>query len=327
MEQKHLTEEESLAGTEVQNTLLSGQDTAHEAAPESASTAAVSSNASELKTLLKQEACSRLQKPWAILSVEATTVLSLMFWVRWTTGRSDEGLSGPENSIWMILMLCFGLLGAVSWGAYAILGYRAYRRKRAFAKTLSEPQDREQLGLLLQVLGLPDPVSRNLAKQQLITLLPTLRAEDEDLLREADRKILLRLLATTPQVSDTGVTHEFFSEEAYRFEVDLRVAILKAFEYVGGAQEVETIERLSRSVPILFHSSLAVTHNYPPEIREAAEACLPFVQRHAAEQRASTQLLRASSPPASPSDVLLRPATGLPDTPPEQLLRAGEPPA
>jgi len=183
-------------------------------------------------------------------------------------------------------------------------------------------QSRQQLGVLVRTLELPSIPLQNLAKRRLIELLPTLRASDAALLSEADRRILLRPLTISPQNWGGRVLRELFSRSAYRREVDLRLAILKAFEQIGGDQEIGVVERLADRSSMLF-GPLSVL----PEIREAAQACLPFVQHHAGEQRASAQLLRASSPPSSPSDVLLRPASGLSDTSPEQLLRAGEPPA
>ena len=63
----------------------------------------------------------------------------------------------------------------------------------------------------------------------------------------------------------------------------------------------------------------------PPEIRKAAQECLPYLIERATQQRASEQLLRASSQHSVSGEALLRPATAQTDVQPEQMLRASEP--
>jgi len=58
-------------------------------------------------------------------------------------------------------------------------------------------------------------------------------------------------------------------------------------------------------------------------VREAAEACLPFLRQRAEQERSrQTLLLRAAGVAGAPPDVLLRPASGATETEPQHLLRA-----
>ena len=325
MEQQHISEKESLAGREARNSLVYEQEaTQEEAATTSASAAAVaSSKAADLRTLLQEEAHSRRQaEPWTIFSVVGTTFMGLLCWLSWADSRGEGGSSGLISPVALTLLCCFVLLGTVIWGVQFRLAFRARRRKRAFTATLSQMQDRTQLWGLLRAMDLPNIPLQNLAKQRLIELLPTLRISDAALVNREDRSSLVRLLTLSPKNLRRRVLREAFSRPAYRREVDLRIAILKAFEQIGGEQEIAIVERLADP-----SSRLSGPLIVPQEIREAAQACLPFVRLHASMERANSQLLRASSAPTSPSEILLRPAGSLAEAPPEQLLRAGEPPA
>ena len=192
---------------------------------------------------------------------------------------------------------------------------RSYRRKRGLIDVLSGRHDIQQVVPLIQALRVENTSARNLTKEALTRLLPRLQASDSPLLGEAERRTLLRQLAISPNDHGYRDLTELFSRSAYRREVDLRVAILSALRQVGGPRELAAVVRLSRGLPTI-HSASKV----PIEVREAAKESLPFLQYRAGEQRASEQLLRASSIQDLRPDTLLRPAVSQPDAP-DHLLR------
>ena len=267
-----------------------------------------------LTTLLRQEAQSRRKETWVSMAWSAAFTAP-MLWLLHQAGTTEASLKSG-------LLLCFSLMSATACGLVERICRHASARKASLTAALSRlgnRRDPTQVGPLLRTLQVQATPVRNLAKHALIALLPTLHASDSSLLTGADRKILLRQLAIFPNDPGYRDLRELFSRSAYRREIDLRLAILKAMEQVGGEQEVAAVERLARDLPTV-HSNFKV----PDEIREAAKACLPYLQARAEDQRAGAQLLRASGLPFASGADLLRPAASASSTPPEQLLRAGD---
>jgi hypothetical protein len=94
-----------------------------------------------------------------------------------------------------------------------------------------------------------------------------------------------------------------------RYEADFLVAILRAFEQIGDTRCVPYVEELARFAD-------------QKRVRDAAEACLPYLQELAENERSSQTLLRAASASGTTPDTLLRPAHALTETEPGHLLRA-----
>jgi hypothetical protein len=218
--------------------------------------------------------------------------------------RSAYAFVGDAATLSASLRVVFGALLMLGTGMCAIPGVRSYRRRGALLRALDESRDVRQVGDLVRILKLTSTPVRNLAKQQLIHVLPRLQASDAPRLGGEERSILLRHLAISPR--DTGYRDitEIFSHSAYRREVEFRLAILKAMEQVGGERELPVVERLSRGVPSVTSASWV-----PAEVRAAAKECLPFLQARIHEQRESAQLLRASSRQSAAPGELLRPTS------------------
>ncbi len=217
------------------------------------------------------------------------------------------------------MLLFFALICLLLFAVLGQLCYRAYRRKNALARELAKPPTLDNIGHLVEATRVENTQVRNLSKRALTTLLPQLKASDASLLKEAHRDRLLSLLTISPNDKGYRDLTELFSHSAYRREIDMRVAILKAYEQVGGPKELQQVERLAKG-QIHWQS----TSKVPEEIERAANECLPSLQARTSEQRASEQLLRPSSGNAVPADILLRPSDERPDATPEQLLRASE---
>jgi HEAT repeat protein len=98
-----------------------------------------------------------------------------------------------------------------------------------------------------------------------------------------------------------------------RYNPRLDAAILRALEFVGTGEAVTPVQHLTR-------------RGGTEEVRKEAARVLPILQARQRQAEAAASLLRASSLPASPAE-LLRPAQNQPSSPPEQLLRPGQSPA
>ena len=243
------------------------------------------------------------------------TLLLFMGGMAWVVNRA----LADDGQIVQYRLLGFALMSLLTVAIIAYLSHRSYRRKHALAAELAKPMAVDSIGALVDAIRVENTQVRNLSKRALTGLLPQLKASNGDLLTEAHRDRLILLLTISPNDKGYRDLTELFSGSAYRREIDVRVAILKAYEQVGGPKELPQVERLAKG-QIHWQSMCRV----PPEVQQAANECLPYLQARTSEQRASEQLLRASSGNAIPADILLRPSDERPDATPEQLLRASE---
>lgn len=313
MEQRHLLQEAAAVSTGLQDVAEGHNTEAAEAltGPVAAAEQPLTSEHAQLEALMEKEV--RLQRREADLAFAWSGAFLLSVFLVSLRVSSDV----PSYEAFMKLL--FGLLLATMICLGVHLRRRSHRRKRTLTHALGQNHDLRQLSPLIQATRVDNTAVRNMAKQALIDLLPTLKASDSELLSDADRAHLLRLLGISP--SDIGYRDltELYSRLAYPREVQLRLSILKGLEQVGGAKELMVVERLSRG---LSHPMSPA--KIPDEVRNAAAECLPFLQQRADEQRDGAQLLRASSVRSTPHEALLRPALSPPGAPPEQLLRSAE---
>ncbi len=266
---------------------------------------------SYLLPLLQAEARQRQRDTRNILLTQLGFTGALL-WVARTAMVYDD-----EKMLYKVLVIA--LMCLLMAAMFAQLCYRSYRRKRALAAELAKPQALESIGALIEATRVENKQARILSRRALTDLLPQLKASDTGLLTDAQRNRLLHLLTISPNDKGYRDLTELFSRSAYRREVEVRVAILKAYEQIGGPKELAQVARLAKG-QMTWQSAAKV----PIEIRQAAQECLPALQARAGEQRASEQLLRPSSGSAVPADVLLRASEHRPDVAPEELLRAGE---
>lgn len=131
------------------------------------------------------------------------------------------------------------------------------------------------VGPLVDALAFQDEVTQQEARKALVRLLPRLQASDAHLLNGEQREQLRQILFT-----------EY---------TELAVSTLKAYEHIGDGPELEAVERLLQNAI------------WDVEVRDAAEACLPFLQWRVQQMRSSQTLLRASEHATTPN-ILLRPA-------------------
>lgn len=188
------------------------------------------------------------------------------------------------------------LFNAVNLGIGAI--GRKMLNKNAVER-LAKWKDKRHVGVLVDVVNPRrsinyDSYTRQSIKRVLVSLLPTLRADDADLLTEDQREVLRKMLISE------------------RDAPELQIALLTAFEQIGDWRCVPAVEKLIQR-----------TEN--TKVRKAAGECLPYLTEIAEKQKVSQSLLRASDAPTEQEpETLLRAASGTETREsPDELLRAG----
>ncbi len=191
------------------------------------------------------------------------------------------------------------------------------RGKRKQTGKIEALDDVASIGSQIEMLDIDSIPVRNMAIAKLTQLLPQLKASDNDLLNIVQRKRLNRFVGA----HRFGIGHrdirEFWSRQARQRDLAFQMAILKAYEQIGDADCLPAVQSLAHPPP---HYAKLV----PPEIVDAAQQCLLFLEPMIAQDRASKQLLRPSSATEVRPDILLR--ASMPKTNIEEavsLLRAG----
>lgn len=173
-------------------------------------------------------------------------------------------------------------------------------KRRAFQQGMSLALSRfEDLTLVGPLLVLYSGISesKQLIEPTLIRLLPRFQATDAALLKTWQRERLYRELdMCSSRLIGNSVN------------VELMIAILKALEQIGDEKALKHVE------PLVIKAK-------NPRVREAAQACLPFLQERVHQQRLGNILLRPSDT-AIVSEELVRPVAYNNDNEPAQLLRA-----
>jgi hypothetical protein len=199
--------------------------------------------------------------------------------------------------LFLIVLVALGAGGAVGsiGGLTSGIGamFAASQLQKNTVPLLAEEDDIRIIGPMVDALGYNDKDVPGIAEQALIRLLPKMQASDSILLNEEQRNALYKRLHGDP--------------------ADLQIAILKALEQVGDSKALPHVQRLARE-----QASWARARR----VKEAAEACLPFLLKRVEQERAAGTLLRATTADET-SNALLRPAGGG-HTDTETLLRPGE---
>lgn len=220
---------------------------------------------------------------------------------------SNQHLHLPTNAYFLflplpLLYLCFLL---------RILSGRSKRKVRRLILQMTQQADAGSIGPLLDAFSFNSRKTREATIDTLTSLLPHLTSDDSELLTTARRSVLrshLRL-ATDDLLSKDVQT---FFRARDRRTTDFYIAILQAFEKVGGPDELTVVQQTA---------SLTPANSDESRIREAAAACLIALQPRVEALLSSTTLLRAADAAAAGVETLLRvPTEGLPGAS-EELLR------
>jgi hypothetical protein len=238
-----------------------------------------------LKNLARR---ARRRRALRVVFEQAISFGLLWYWLSYS-------LHGKGLFSW-ILFIPFSIVFSIIADALVIpliANVTHLRRDAKAIHTVAELDDIRSVGPLAEALTLQNAGIQRIAETALIRLLPRLRASDAHLLNTEQRSYLYRAL--------DGKNDE------------LTLAILQALEQVGDGAAFPYVKRLAEGKGRAARNS---------HILEAATECLPSLWQRAANERASSELLRAGDQPDTPADILLRPAAGAADTAPQQLLRA-----
>lgn len=171
-------------------------------------------------------------------------------------------------------------------------------------------QDPRAINTLVSTLATENRKTLRHSHESLIEILPRLKASDVGCLDNMSHAKLRRIL-------EKPVESMLHSDLIYIFggwpdrEVELRIAILKAFEQVGDESDLAVVEKLC---------SREAKTDRGKRIRDAALECLPFLKIRVVASNASNTLLRGSSNPDN-SETLLRPVRHSRENDTETLLR------
>ena len=216
--------------------------------------------------------------------------------------------------------------------------YAAARRHRKRIHVLAEMEDKRCAGLFAEALWLGDYDTLRAAGAALVRLLPQLQASDAGLLNSTQRACLNTALS----FGTSGATRwslrpgwvgvwrtsvlkfAALSDRTLRAEIEdypfpgvdntaLRLAILTAFEQVGDAFSLPSVERLAAAGP---------GDRVSPSVVAKARECLPFLQARAEAAEPGRQLLRPSEKEPLAPDALPRAAAPART---DDLLRPGSP--
>jgi hypothetical protein len=176
---------------------------------------------------------------------------------------------------------------------------RSVIRYRLTTEALAAADDVRMVGPLIDRLrtGRRRPRTRRIVRQALLRLLPRLRASDAAHLTAEQHSRLSRTLARLGMLGR---------------DTELQLAILGALQQIGGLQALPVVEHLAHK------------RSRSPKrrrVREAALACLPYLQQRARQEQARDTLLRAAGSEAVGVE-LLRAAYGAAGSSRDELLRA-----
>lgn len=182
---------------------------------------------------------------------------------------------------------------------------------------VASQDDLKVVGTLVEMINLEKEISVSHARESLTTLLPQLRPEHAHLLNRRQRDTLRRVLGINIELMlYRDVKHLFapvsLEHPDNRRAIEFRIAIIEALSNIGTKEDVGTIETLA---------AMETTSEIQSVLKNAAEKCLPLLQRRVVELEDKNTLLRASSVHLGSTDTLLRPAMPAPSEPHELLLR------
>ncbi len=167
------------------------------------------------------------------------------------------------------------------------------------AAKMASVDDVQAVGPLAEMTSWPDDRIKSMALAALTRLLPRMKASDTQLLSPSQRAQLYHML----KLENAGRHSEYL------------VALLSALEQVGDTEALSYVRNLAASTWHTLRERRVV---------EAANACLPFLEGCAQQNRQSQTLLRAISETV-PNEHLVRPAGWGNETDHELLVRVAAP--
>jgi len=240
----------------------------------------------------KRDRCTRRLKQFALALFSLMVFIMVAVGIR--TGKFPWDMLNSFSSM-------AGIIGITAG---------ATRRQKQVTRSLAQYEDIRSIGPLAEALEFGDREIHTIAVDALIRLLPKLQASDAALLDDAQRSSLRRMLSRG--LRDVRIAfiwsvrkdgrHHAPNHRHFKFSPELAVVILKALEQVGDERDLTVVQRIAEGA--------GRAGRFGP-VRNAAAACLPYLQQRVDEQRARQTLLRAAGASPTPADLLLRPARGV----------------
>ena len=210
------------------------------------------------------------------------------------------------------LLTPVAIVGFLCWAIYGGAVQRS--RSRQIGQELTCRNETRAIGPLIDTLRLPNDYKHRFSIDALIRLLPYVGPGDAELLN-AERRALLWNRLSSPVPVARGDAYDS-SQAKYEREIEFRVAALQAFTQVGDSRMISGVAQLVQGK--------ARTQG-EERIQEAARICLAALRERAGQRYSNQTLLRPAGAAEMGAEILLRPATGAPKTPSEQLLRPDVP--
>jgi hypothetical protein len=267
--------------------------------PEPHPDTSLSANADALLAELRREAHRDIALHKVIKPVFGAFFLTSLPWF------ACHLLLGDHNPITNLLFHAYEILGLIllCWGLPCLYLHARWSKQRLFLLTKLR-NDLRVIGTLVLLTRqdmIQVPPIAAIACLALTELLPQLQTSDADRFSPEQMEGLLWLLRHFP-------AYHYHQKQSL---IKLRLAILKALEQIGDQRAIEPVTRL--------------TAHKDPQIREAAQECLSFLQARTTEQQHAMTLLRPSDAMSATPEMLLRPAAaGDSGKSQEQLLRSVE---
>lgn len=232
---------------------------------------------------------SKLKQARIKLSLFLATILALPVIVWFLTGKNIILIC---SCVWQLIGLAMTVVLDWKVSKYAL----SNNIKKAIARKAKQGGDIEWLGVLLLILGDADTMVNTTIEESLLQILSSIKASDRNKIESSAMMTLIGALSSKwPK---------------------LALAILKALEQVGD-------ERALPKVEAMFRELKGANGQTQRQLREAAEACLPYLRQKAEIASQSRTLLRASSVSHEEDEsVLLRPSHSAGSTDSSELLRA-----
>ncbi len=149
-----------------------------------------------------------------------------------------------------------GLILAVVWNRFYSQRLAAPLKLKYVVRTLAHVDDVRTVGPLIEGLMLADKTTSFLAAPALVRLLPKLKAADEDLLNEHQRRYMNHLLMSRTKTEES--------------DPELSLAILQALQQLGDRTALKPVRRLAQGKGKAARNRL---------IQEAAQASLSVLEQ------------------------------------------------
>jgi hypothetical protein len=233
-------------------------------------------------------------------------VVSLL--AAWILGFVSAIILSPSSGLRFLYLAAGSLTTFLVYEGLIAIADRPTLILHRLMNLISQVDDQRKTGLFVEALHDCSlwPQDEETVKKSLTPMLLTLRSSDIGVLSQHQRQLLCKAFS----FSIDGVLQFTFKGDR-----ELYLAILKAFEQIGGSSEMAVVEKLARL-------KSGDDDSDSKAIRLAAQTCLPLLRQNAILEKDRLALLRGSSAPVDGARLLLHPAEGVTYVAPEELLRA-----